>query len=91
MGRRRCLLKKLELHTNEVLKKNIYKNLNIRCCPICGSEIYIKYGSYKGIQRYKCKKCNKTFSNTTNSLWSYSKKNPKLWIEFLELMIEKNH
>lgn len=84
-------LKKLELHINKLFKKDIYKNKNIDCCPICRSKEYIKYGSYNEIQRYKCKECRKTFSATTNSLCSYSKKNPKLWIEFIELMIEKNH
>ena len=66
-------LKKLEGHINSLLKKDIYKNKNIECCPICGGNKYIKHGSYKEIQRYKCKECGKTFSNATNSLWSYSK------------------
>ena len=61
----------------------------MKCCPICESIHYIKHGLYKEIQRYKCKDCNKTFSKTTNSLWSYSKKSPELWIEFIELMVEK--
>ena len=84
-------LKKLEGHINILLKKDIYKNKNknIECCPICGGNKYIKHGSYKGIQRYKCKECGKTFSSATNSLWSYSKKNLNMWIEFIELMIEK--
>lgn len=82
-------LKKLEGHINMLLKKDIYKNKNIECCPICGGNKYIKHGSYKEIQRYKCKECEKTFSNATNSLWSYSKKNLNMWIEFTELMIEK--
>ena len=71
--------RKLEENINSLLKKEIYKNRNknIECCPICGGKKYIKHGSYKGIQRYKCKECGKTFSNTTNSLWSYSKKGSK--------------
>lgn len=82
-------LKKLELHINSILKQDIYKNNCIECCPICKSSKYIKYGSYNKIQRYKCKECGKTFSNTTNALWSYSKKAPDKWIKFIELMIEK--
>ena len=81
--------KKLKEHINSFLKKEIYKNKNIQCCPICGKKKYIKYGSYKGIQRYKCKECGKTFSNTTNSLWSYSKKDLNKWIKFVELMIKR--
>ena len=82
-------LRKLKSHVNYVLRKHFYENRIVKCCPICGGIHYIKHGLYKGIQRYKCKECNKTFSKTTNSLWSYSKKNPELWIEFIELMVEK--
>lgn len=82
-------LKKLKLHIENLLKKDIYKNKQVECCPVCSSSEYIKYGSYKGIQRYKCKECLRTFSKATNSLWSYSKHNPSKWIEFLELMMEK--
>lgn len=82
-------LVKLEAHIKHVLKKDFYRNRIVECCPACTCKEYIKYGSYNGIQRYRCKECGKTFSNTTNSLYSYSKKNLKLWIEFAELMIEK--
>lgn len=82
-------LKDLDNHINYILKKDFYKNRTLECCPICFCKAHIKYGFYNGIQRYKCKKCNKTFSQTTNSLWSYSKKDTKLWIEFIELMFEK--
>ncbi|MBK1810005.1 IS1 family transposase [Clostridium sp. YIM B02505] len=81
-------LKKFDLHTNDVLKRDFYKNRVVETCPICESNWYIKYGFYNGIQRYKCKVCEKTFSRTTNSLWSYSKKNTRTWVEFTELMTE---
>jgi transposase-like protein len=81
--------KKLQSYISEVLKKDIYISRNIDCCAICGSSDYIKYGLFKGIQRYKCKDCGKTFSNVTNSLLSCSKHSPSKWIEFIELMIEK--
>ena len=80
---------KLKEHINSFLKKDIYKNKKIECCQICGGKNYIKHGSYKGIQRYKCKDCGKTFSNMTNSLWSYSKKDLDIWVQFVELMIKR--
>ncbi|MDS0526725.1 hypothetical protein NNC19_13620 [Clostridium sp. SHJSY1] len=84
----------LEMLNNEIgamIKRNLYKNREIKCCPHCGCKNYMKYGKYKGIQRFKCKnnECTKTFSQTTKSVWSYSKKNAKKWIEFIELMMEK--
>ena len=81
--------KKLKEHINSFLKKDIYKNKKIECCPICGGKKYIKHGYYKEIQRYKCKECGKTFSDTTNLLWSYSKKDLNKWLKFIELMMKK--
>ena len=81
---------KLKKHTAHLLKYDIYKNRNINECPNCNSKNYIKYGSYKGIQRYKCKECNKTFSKTTKTLWSYSKKEPEKWVKFMELFLQKS-
>ncbi|GKU27182.1 hypothetical protein CFOLD11_40090 [Clostridium folliculivorans] len=81
-------LKKFDLHTNDVIKRDFYKDRVVEACPICGSTWHIKYGFYNGIQRYKCKVCDKTFSRATNSLWSYSKKNTRTWMEFTELMTE---
>lgn len=80
--------KKLEEHIRILFTNNIYKNKKISCCPLCGSIKYIKYGYYKEIQRYKCKKCGKTFSNTTNLLWSYSKKDMDKWIRFIKFMMK---
>jgi transposase-like protein len=82
-------LNKLKIHISKALKKDIYANRKISCCPNCNGNRYIKYGLYNKIQRYKCKDCEKTFSNATNSIWSYLKKTPDKWIEFLELMLEK--
>ena len=30
-------------------------------CRHCGSEAVVKYGTYKGVQRYWCKACNRKF------------------------------
>ena len=81
----------LEENIDSLLKNDIYenRNKNIESCPFCSGKKYIKHGSYKGIQRYKCKDCSKTFSNNTNLLWSYSKKDLDLWIKFTELMIKR--
>ena len=80
---------KLEKHTGYLLKYDIYKNRRIKECPNCNGKSYIKFGKYKGIQRYKCKECNKTFSKTTKALWSYSKKQPEKWVKFMELFLQK--
>lgn len=80
---------KLEGHFGKLLKCDIYKNRCIDECLYCNSKNYIKFGTYKGIQRYRCKECEKTFSKTTKSMWSYSKKQPEVWVKFVELMLQK--
>ncbi|MCL2298149.1 MAG: hypothetical protein FWC38_02790, partial [Proteobacteria bacterium] len=32
-------------------------------CTHCGSTSYVKNGSYKGSQRYRCKDCGRAFSD----------------------------
>lgn len=81
---------KLKKHTGNLLKHDIYKNRLINKCPNCNSKNYIKFGKYNGIQRYKCKECDKTFSKTTKSVWSYSKIEPEKWVKFMELFLQKS-
>lgn len=50
----------------EVIKK-LEEVLKVYVCPHCESTSFCKYGKEKGIQRYKCKKCNKTFRATTGT------------------------
>ena len=88
-----CNLENLNEHLKRILKLNLClsRKENINSCPICGYNKYIKYGFYNGIQRYKCKSitCKKTFSLSTNFIWSYSKKSSEKWVEFIELMLAK--
>jgi len=88
----------IDINTNKVgsyikdmIKSGIYnfRMKEVNKCPNCGNTHYIKHGYFKGIQRYRCKECGKTFSLVTNSIWSYSKKEPNKWIKFIELMLEK--
>ena len=80
---------RLKNHVDDLLKNNICCQQNVDVCPHCKSNVYIKYGKFNGIQRFKCKECNKTFSLTTNSIWSYSKKKASDWFRFCELILER--
>jgi len=54
-------------------------------CPECGSEMYIKNGtSKKKIQKYKCKRCGKGFSEFSNTFLFRIHKKEKL-IDFYEM------
>ena len=81
----------LDNDINSLFKIILYerRRKSINECPHCKSKAFIKYGRYNGIQRYKCKKCKRTFSLTTNSVWYYSKKKVDDWTNFIEMMLEK--
>lgn len=55
-------------------------------CPTCGGKDIVRFGSYNGHQRYKCKDCGKTFNDLTNTPLSRTKF-PKKWIPFVECML----
>lgn len=69
---------------NNINNKNSNKYLK---CPHCKGEEVIKYGSYNGIQRYKCKnsKCKRTFTKQTRSPFRYSKKFKENCYKYKEL------
>lgn len=56
-------------------------------CPHCENPNFIKHGKEEGIQRYKCKKCNKTFRATTGTSVHYLHKK-KLVANYIQTMRE---
>ena len=82
-------LKNLEVHLNKLFDIDLYKNIKITECPHCKCKNIIKFGSYKNVQRYRCKECGKTFSNKTNTSFYYSKKNSETWVKYIELMLQR--
>jgi transposase-like protein/IS1 family transposase len=56
-------------------------------CPLCTSEHIVRFGKYKGRQRYKCKVCYKTFSDMTNTVLYRTRKGNE-WIAFIECMLK---
>ncbi|HCW52290.1 MAG TPA: transposase, partial [Clostridium sp.] len=81
--------KNLEELMPKLLKADLYKDQKFECCLHCHNTHFIKHGKYKGIQRYMCSKCGRTFSSTTNSLWYYSKKDSNIWVKYIELFLQR--
>ena len=58
-------------------------------CHHCMSKAFIKYGKLEnGIIRYKCKECNKTFNNLTNTIFDSHKIPISEWFEYLLHLFE---
>ncbi|PLR89334.1 IS1595 family transposase [Bacillus sp. T33-2] len=56
-------------------------------CPHCSSEHVVRFGKYKGRQRYRCKCCSKTFTDTTNTILYRTRKGDE-WITFVDCMFK---
>lgn len=61
-------------------------NREVKSCPHCQSNNFIKYGSYKSIPRFMCNSCGRTFSARTKTPWYYSKKPDDYWRRFINLL-----
>jgi len=57
-------------------------------CPHCGSSQYVKYGTDKGSQRYKCKSCKRNFTEYTGTWMAGLHKKDKI-DAYLVLMLEE--
>lgn len=57
-------------------------------CPYCEGDKIIKYGIYRGSQRYKCQndECGKTFTSKFHNQFRYSKKFKDKWEKYFELL-----
>ena len=54
-------------------------------CPHCGNHKYIRHGKDSGVQRYKCKSCQRTFTPFTGTWLAQIHKKEKL-VPYLKLM-----
>ena len=73
---------------NNKSKENEYllKLNNNHHCPHCNSNHIVKNGTaHKTIPQFLCRNCKKCYTIRTNTIFYYSKKDIKLWQEYIEL------
>jgi transposase-like protein len=56
-------------------------------CPCCGGKRYFRYGKMRGSQRFKCKDCDRTFTDYTGT-WLDGIHKKSLAGPYMSLMIE---
>lgn len=57
-------------------------------CPHCSHDKYVRFGVDKGSQRYKCKSCNRSFTEYTGT-WMAGLRRRDVVSAYLNLMIEE--
>ena len=58
------------------------------CCAHCGHSKYVKFGTDKGSQRYKCKSCKRSFTEYTGTWMAGLQRKDKI-DDYLALMLEE--
>lgn len=61
-----------------------YENIEVKCCPICGSVHFVKNGhDFKGNQKYMCRDCHICFTSTTGTIFHRSRISYNDWTSFI--------
>lgn len=71
----------------QLATENTFIKKNINHCLLCGSEKIRLFGFYRGHQKYKCRRCNKTFTAYRHEA-SYGTHYPEKWTTFTDCMVD---
>lgn len=77
---------KNKLITDDLQNRLIAHNINTDC-PYCKSKDISSFGKNGNIKRFKCKKCNKTFTLFTGTILEKTKVHWDVWIKVLEMTL----
>ncbi len=86
------LINKIDIKSKEIKSNHLIINreTNNISCERCGSYHILKNGKTKqGVQKYICKDCKKTLSNTTGKIIHYSKHAYSKWRDFVECTLNQ--
>ena len=62
--------------------------INNFACPHCESTKIHRNGRTRGVQRYKCNSCSRSFSLKTKTIFHKSKKSLSTWSTYMDLMFD---
>lgn len=57
-------------------------------CYKCHSHEIVKLGTYKGMQRYRCKNCGVSFTAKSKSIFATTKLEKEEWLKYVECFID---
>jgi transposase-like protein len=67
------------------IREEIHESRPIQC-PYCNHRKWIRFGFYRGSQKYRCDECNRTFTSLTGSSvnWIHDKKK---WTKYFSCLL----
>lgn len=82
-------LKKIAEKIHQLLSKADRVSAPIDKCRKCETDSIVKFGKDKnGKQRYRCRNCGATFSETSYSVVANSHCSEGVWVKYIELLLE---
>lgn len=86
----RYQVKEYLLTSIEIKTKSFFQNASeeLKKCPHCDSQKFVKWGRYRKQQRFMCSDCGKTFIPTTGNIFHHLK-NTEKFINYLILMFSE--
>jgi transposase-like protein len=76
---------RLLLHIARLWRRGANMGENRPPCPHCGATWVVRWGSFRGRQRHRCRSCGRTFSDFTGTPFERTRK-PGLWVTFADGM-----
>jgi transposase-like protein len=73
-----------ELYVGEIRDAVMSEGL---ACPHCHGRRVVRYGKRKGVQRYRCRECGRTFTDFTGTVL-HGLRRRDLWLDFCQCLME---
>ena len=86
---KKIFLSFLDKDKNEDRISEIIKTKEVVACPHCNSSHFVKNGTKKGVQRYLCRDCKKSFVTESGTILYRTQKDIEVWKKYIHCMINK--
>ena len=76
-------------NSKQEISAKLISQHKIKACPHCESTHFVRNGTCKTAQRYLCRHCRKTFTDTNKTILFSTKKSMEVWQKYIHCLVEK--
>ena len=76
-------------NSKQEISNKLISQHKIKSCPHCKSTHFVRNGTCKTAQRYLCRACGKTFTDTNKTILFSTKKSMEVWQKYIHCLVEK--